>query len=77
MAAIQRRLIVAATLSWAIWLVLTWVTGTWKDQTDAGHTQVILWSAVGQMVFWVGLVCVAWAVGVSVFRHAARPDQDG
>jgi len=48
-----------------------WTTGTWKDQTDAGHTQLILWSALSQMVFWVGLVFVAWAVGISVLRHAA------
>ena len=74
-AATQRRLIVAATVCWAVWLFLTWMTGTWKDQTDAGHTQLILWSALSQMVFWLGLVFVTWAVGVSVFRHAARPQQ--
>ena len=76
MAATQRRLIVAATVLWAVWLVLTWMTGTWKDQTEAGHTQLILWTALGQMVFWVGLVFVAWAVGVSVFRNAALPGRD-
>lgn len=75
MAGIQKRLIVAATVLWAGWLVLTWMTGTWKDQTEAGQMQLILWSALSQMVFWVGLVCVAWATGVSVFRHAARPTQ--
>jgi hypothetical protein len=74
-AATQTRLIVAATASWAIWFVLTWMTGTWNDQIDAGRTQLILWSALGRIVFWVGLVFVAWAIGVSVFRHAARPEQ--
>jgi hypothetical protein len=71
----QKRLIVAAAVLWAVWLVLTWMTGTWKDQTESGQTQLLLWSALSQMVFWVGLVCVTWAVGVSVFRHAARSEQ--
>ena len=76
MAATQRRLIVVATVLWAIWLLLAWVTGTWKDQTNAGQTQLILWSALTQMLFWAGLVFIAWAVGVSVLRHVARSDSD-
>jgi cation transporter-like permease len=70
------RLIIAATVLWAVSFVLTWMTGTWKDLTDAGRTQVILWNALAQMVFWVGLVCIAWAVGVSVLRYVAEPDRD-
>lgn len=70
----QRRLIGAAVVLWLIWLVLAWMTGTWKDQTDAGRTQLILWTAVSQIVFWLGLVCAAWGVGVTVLRHVARPE---
>jgi hypothetical protein len=74
-AAIQKRLIVAAGVLWAVWLLLTWVTSTWKDQTEAGLTQVMLWGALSEMVFWVGLVCVAWTVGFSVLRRAARTER--
>jgi TRAP-type C4-dicarboxylate transport system permease small subunit len=73
-AAIQKRLIVGASVLWVVWVALTWMTSTWKDQTEAGQTQVILWSALSQMVFWVGLVCVAWAVGFSVLRRAERTE---
>jgi hypothetical protein len=72
MATTQRRLIIVAAVLWVFWLLLAWVTGTWKDQTDAGHTQFILWSALAQMLFWVGLVFITWAVGVSVLRNVAR-----
>ena len=77
MAATQRRLIIVATVLWAIWLLLAWVTGTWKDQTDAGRMQLILWSALAQMLFWVGLVFITWAVGVSVFRNVAYRNSEG
>ena len=73
----QRRLISVATGFWAVWVLLAWVTGTWKDQSDGGHTQLILWSALAQMTFWVGLVLIAWAVGVSVLRSLARSNGDG
>jgi hypothetical protein len=76
MAVMQRRLITGATGLWAVWLLLAWMTGTWKDQTEGGHTQLILWSALAQMVFWVGLVFIAGAVGASVFRSVARGTSD-
>ena len=77
MQALRTRLVTVAVVLWAVWLVLTWITGTWKDMTDLGRTEVIMLGALAQALFWVGLVCVAWAVGAVVLRQLVASGEPG
>jgi hypothetical protein len=77
MDAMLKRLVTTAAALWAVWVLLTWITSTWKDMTDLGRTEVVLLGALAQLLFWVGLVCVGWAVGAEVLRSlglAQDPD---
>lgn len=77
MDAMRKRLVTTAAALRAVWLLLTWITSTWKDMTDLGRTEVVLLGALAQLLFWVGLVCVGWAVGAAVLRSLGRaPEPD-
>ena len=82
MDAMRKRLVTTAAALWAVWLLLTWITSTWKDMTDLGRTEVVLLGALAQLLFWVGWCasggpserrcCAAWAARRSRTRPSSR-----